>query len=250
MKEEQNNFTNESSTSEEELKTNQSGWKKVLRKKWFFPAVYLASAALILALITWYQSPNEFALDPEQPGTDPVQQQEEDAELDVSFENTQGDEDAIPVTTGDAENMVWPYANDEDVQIVLGYFDDQSSEEEQMAAMVEYEQSFSPHQGVDFSLVDGEAFNVLAALGGTVIVVDKEPLTGNYVEIEHKNGLITVYQSLEDVQVAEGDTVQQGDVIAVAGRNSFEQDLGVHLHFEVRKDGVSVNPDQYLATSE
>lgn len=255
MKEEQNqyqnNVTNESSAPEEEVQLKPSRWKRMIRRKWFFPAIYLASAALILALILWYQSPNDFALDPEQLGVGGVGlEQGDEMEPAYGFEDAYGEEDVVPVTgEAEAESMNWPYAQGANVQMILGYFDDNSSNEEQMAAMVEYNKSFHPHQGVDFALVDGEPFDVLAALSGKVIAADKEPLVGNYVEIEHENGLITVYQSLDDLQVAVGDQVKQGDVLGVAGRNVFEQSLGVHLHFEVRKDGVAVNPDEYLETA-
>lgn len=251
MKEDQQHSTNEQSLPEEEIKRTPSRWRRLVRKKWFFPAIYLASAALILALIMWYQNPNDFALDnPQQPeqGHISLEQAEQDPEL--GFESTYGagDEEAVPVTS-EAESMRWPYAEDANVHVVLGYFDDHASDEEQMAAMVEYERSFHPHQGMDFALRDGESFEVRAALSGKVIAADKEPLIGNYVEIEHEQGLVTVYQSLDDVQVAVGDTVKQGDRLGMAGRNVFEQGLGVHLHFEVRKDGVAVHPEEYIQTA-
>jgi stage II sporulation protein Q len=43
-----------------------------------------------------------------------------------------------------------------------------------------------------------------------------------------------------------GQEVKQGDVIAQAGRNNFEKEAGVHLHFEVRKGNQSVQPELYL----
>src|SRR5690606_18810165 len=61
-------------------------------------------------------------------------------------------------------------------------------------------------------------------------------------------GLETVYQSLAEVYVEEGDTVTQGTVLGIAGRNEYEQDLGNHVHFEVRKDGETVSPLEYLQT--
>ncbi len=232
----------------EEVKTTSSGWKKMLRRKWFFPAVYLAAAALILALITWYQNPNDYAIDSEELGFEDSVDYEAGQEEDVD-QVYQGDEDAVPVAS-EQEEMIWPVAQDEEVQVVLNFYEDDASEEEQSNAMVEYDRTYYPSQGISISRSDEESFDVIAALSGTVVAADKDPLVGHYVEVEHDNGLVTVYQSLEDLQVAEGDEVHQGDLLGSAGRNVFHQDLGIHVHFEVREDGVAVNPDEYLSQAE
>jgi stage II sporulation protein Q len=62
------------------------------------------------------------------------------------------------------------------------------------------------------------------------------------VQIQHPNGLVTVYQSLTDLKVQVGDEVKQGDLIAAAGQSEVATGEGVHLHFEVRNNGQSVNP--------
>ncbi|WP_025025734.1 M23 family metallopeptidase [Caldalkalibacillus mannanilyticus] len=241
MKEEQKN----QSSISEEMNVKPAGWKKFFKRKWFFPAIYLGLAALILALITWYQNPNDFEITTEDLGFDTISQESTDPKMSDYLVDEQREE-ALPVTAG-TESMAWPVAQDEEVQVVLGFFDDNATEEEQMAAMVEYDRAYHPHQGLDLSRPDGKTFDVLAALTGTVIAADKDPLVGYFVEIEHENGLVTVYQSLENIEVAEGDTVKQGDLLGQAGRNVFEKDLGIHLHFEVRENDVAVNPDQYLA---
>jgi stage II sporulation protein Q len=230
---------------EEEVKTT-SGWKKMLRKKWFFPAVYLAAAALILALITWYQNPNDFAIDRDELGYDQV---DFDSAPEEGVDQAHHDEGAVPVTSSQ-EEMIWPVAQDEEVQVVLSFYDDNASEEEQMNAMVEFDRSYHPSQGISISREDNEAFDVIAALSGTVVAADKDPLVGFFVEIEHDDGLVTIYQSLEDLKVAEGDQVKQGDFLGRAGKNLFHQELGVHVHFQVRENGIAVNPDQHLAKAE
>jgi stage II sporulation protein Q len=83
-------------------------------------------------------------------------------------------------------------------------------------------------------------------MDGKVIRVEDNPILGQFVEIQHDNGLVTVYQSLEDVKVQQGQNVTKGDVIAKAGKNQFEKEQGNHLHFEIRKDGKPVNPNQYI----
>ncbi|MGW9128919.1 peptidoglycan DD-metalloendopeptidase family protein, partial [Paenibacillus chitinolyticus] len=59
-----------------------------------------------------------------------------------------------------------------------------------------------------------------------------------------------VYQSLDNVTVKPGDEVTQGQVLGSAGRNEYEKDAGIHLHFEVRVDNKAVNPEQYLVSPE
>lgn len=225
--------------------TPPSGWKKMLKKKWFFPAVYLAAAALILALITWYQNPNDFAIDKDELGMDAVDYEStlEDDELGLNDE-------AIPVQS-QQEEMTRPVADDEDVQIVLNYYDDDGSEEANMAAMVEHNNTFYPSRGISYSKENGtESFDVLAVLSGKVLRAEKAPLVGFFVELQHEDGLVTVYQSLNELQVKEGDTVQQGDVLGQAGRNEIHKDLGLHLHFEVHEDGEPVNPNKHLSKAE
>jgi stage II sporulation protein Q len=242
MKEEQK----KTASSSEETQTP-SRWKAFLKKKWFFPAVYLGAAALILAVIFWYQNPNDYAIDSDQ--LDPNTTDFESA-VDHEWDDVYGqDGDSVPVTST-SEKMAWPVAQDEDVQVVLSYFDDNAAEEDLVNAMVEYDGSFYPSQGISLSRADNEPFDVLAALSGTVILADKEPLMGYVVEIEHENGLVTAYQSLSEVNVEVGDEVAQGEKIGVAGNNEFHKELGVHVHFEVRENGVAVNPDVYLSQAE
>lgn len=252
MKEDQNKTTlseenNHEQNQEHQSKAAPSAWKKMMRKKWFFPAVYLAAAALILALITWYQNPNDFAIDKDELGLDTIE--EYDAEMENGDE-TSLDDGVVPVQ-GHQEDMIRPVADDENVQVVLNYYDDSSSEEANMAAMVEHNNTFYPSRGISFSKEAGEeSFDVLAALSGKVVRADKAPLVGNFVEIQHEDGLMTVYQSMENLYVKEGDEVEQGHVLGQAGRNELHKDLGIHLHFEVHEDGEPVNPNKHLSQAE
>ncbi|MNJ79273.1 Stage II sporulation protein Q [compost metagenome] len=62
--------------------------------------------------------------------------------------------------------------------------------------------------------------------------------------IDHKNGFETVYGHLSSYKVSEGDIVEKGQNIGIMG--STGNSTGVHLHFEVHKDGVMQNPLKYL----
>ncbi|MNE67260.1 Stage II sporulation protein Q [compost metagenome] len=83
-------------------------------------------------------------------------------------------------------------------------------------------------------------------MGGKVTRVEEVPLLGFVVEITHANNLKTVYESVADVKVKQDAEVKQGDVIANAGRNEIEKDLGNHVHFAVYENGELVNPTTVL----
>jgi stage II sporulation protein Q len=224
---------------EEALKTvegaqGQASWKKLLAKKWVFPAVYMAAAAIILTLMWVYQ------------GADNKSATGTDGGLTVSSsETTPGGNAAVPVTAN-AETMQWPVKDKSAVKTSLGFYDTGATDEEKAAAMVSFENTMQPHTGIDFSSPDNQPFDVAAASSGKVTIVEQNPVVGHIVEIESPNGLVTVYQSLAEVKVAKGAEIKKGDIIAKAGRNELEKDEGYHVHFEVRQDGNAVNPAQYL----
>ena len=106
------------------------------------------------------------------------------------------------------------------------------------------------HKAID--LVAGDSKEVLAVADGTVINVYNNYLEGAVIEISHANGLVSVYKSLnQDMSVSVGDSVSAGQVIAtISDTMAQESNSGSHLHFEMLKDGVKVNPHNYLNFSE
>ena len=137
---------------------------------------------------------------------------EESTEPDVTH-----DDDALPVVVS-AEEMEWPVAEPEWMAVIRPFYDENASNEVKQAAMIRYENMFMPSTGIALvSNEQEEPFDVLAALSGTVTRVDNLPLVGNIVELEHEDGLKTIYHSLANVAVEEGAQVVQGEVIAQAG---------------------------------
>ncbi len=96
------------------------------------------------------------------------------------------------------------------------------------------------HPAVDFV----GSGNVVAVLDGKVIDVEKTSIDGNVVTIEHADGYVSIYKSLDSaITVNKGDTVKAGDKIGVASSSMMsELNTGAHLHFELKKNGVYVNP--------
>jgi len=110
------------------------------------------------------------------------------------------------------------------------------------------------HKGVDLVRYGVGGDNILAFAAGTVTVAkDTVPgldkvnnLGGNTIEIDHGNGYRTRYLHLKykSLTVKVGGKVKAGQVIAVMGTTGYS--TGVHLHFEVRKNGDPIDPMPYL----
>ena len=104
-------------------------------------------------------------------------------------------------------------------------------------------QSF--HEGIDFPAMTGT--EIVAAASGKVIAAGWHPQYGKIVEIDHGNGLVSVYAHTSQVFVNEGDLVMRGQRVALVG--STGRSTGPHLHFEVRLNGVPQNPARFLRSS-
>jgi murein DD-endopeptidase MepM/ murein hydrolase activator NlpD len=98
------------------------------------------------------------------------------------------------------------------------------------------------HHGLDIDAPKGS--QVKAAAGGKVVRGGIESLYGNLVEIDHGNGYRTVYAHLSERLVEAGDTVPRGGVIGKVGETG--RTTGPHLHYEVRVNGLPVNPVRFL----
>jgi stage II sporulation protein Q len=218
---------------EEEKKqaSRKSGMQRFFKKRWVYPAVYITAAALILTSVLWYQSRGEQSVDPS----------------DYSY-NGSKDNDAVEVTRG-METFAWPVLNPDDVEIKKKFYDANASEEEQVAALVFYDNTYHPNTGIDIGMKNGEEFDVVAAMSGEVTNVEEDALLGNKIVIEHSDGVVTQYQSVKDIQVKIGDKVKQGQKIAKAGKSMINEEAGVHVHFEIRKDNVPVDPLAYFKKS-
>jgi murein DD-endopeptidase MepM/ murein hydrolase activator NlpD len=103
--------------------------------------------------------------------------------------------------------------------------------------------SKSKHFAIDVALAKNTP--IKAMLNGTVIFADWTPSTGNVVIIRHNNGFISVYKHAASLTKSQGDVVRTGEVIALAG-STGQESTGVHLHFELWKDGYAIDPTQFI----
>lgn len=103
------------------------------------------------------------------------------------------------------------------------------------------------HKGVDFKAPIGTP--IIATADGVVksVIYDKKGY-GKYVIIAHGNMYETLYAQLSAFKVEQGQEVKQGDIIGLSG--SSGSSTGPHLHYEIRKSGVSVNPAEYFKVTK
>ena len=98
------------------------------------------------------------------------------------------------------------------------------------------------HSGIDIPADQGAV--ILAAADGTVTETGFDAARGNYLVLDHGDGLTTLYAHCRNVDVKEGDTVKVGEMVAAVGSTGMS--TGPHLHFEVRQDGEAQNPVAYF----
>ena len=102
------------------------------------------------------------------------------------------------------------------------------------------------HQGLDLSTRRGEP--IVATASGRVVSTGTSGDLGLVVEIDHGNGIVTVYGHTQRAFVRPGQEVVRGQVIAAVG--SSGRSTNPHLHYEVRVDDRSVNPRRYVLESD
>lgn len=98
------------------------------------------------------------------------------------------------------------------------------------------------HNGIDFG--SGRGTEIYAASSGKVVLAEFNNSFGNYTVIEHKDGQSTAYAHLDRLAVSKGDIVKKGQIIGYSG--STGRSTGPHLHYEVRTNGIPVDPKGYL----
>jgi murein DD-endopeptidase MepM/ murein hydrolase activator NlpD len=102
------------------------------------------------------------------------------------------------------------------------------------------------HQGIDILAPLGTP--VRAAKGGIAFAGLHKKGLGRYVEIKHKNGLVTIYSHLSEIYILPVQRVRQGQLIGAVGKTGNARYNGIepHLHFEIRRKGVAMDPKKYL----
>lgn len=100
----------------------------------------------------------------------------------------------------------------------------------------------STHTGLDIACASGTDIKVVAS--GTVTFAASNGSYGNLVKVDHGNGIETWYGHCSKIYAKVGQKVEAGDIVAAVG--STGNSTGPHLHFEIRIDGNTVNPQNYM----
>lgn len=98
------------------------------------------------------------------------------------------------------------------------------------------------HPGIDIANESGTP--IVAAADGTVVSSSWYGGYGNMVEIDHGNGIVTIYGHTSQMLVTPGQQVKKGQLIARMGSTGYS--TGPHVHYEVRVNGTAVNPSSFL----
>jgi len=104
------------------------------------------------------------------------------------------------------------------------------------------DESGGHHQGIDFAVKEGT--NVAATAAGVVISAGWDDVLGNLIIIDHENGYLTTYAHNRELLAKKGERVSRGSVIALSGNTGHSS--APHLHYEIMKDGVAIDPAPYL----
>ena len=103
--------------------------------------------------------------------------------------------------------------------------------------------SLAAHQGDDYTVSEGS--RVFATADGRIKeIITKRTSSGNTVVIDHGNGYETVYSHLGKIYARRGERVRRGDIIAQSGNTGLS--LAPHLHYEIRHNGMRVDPIHYF----
>ncbi|HEY4389738.1 MAG TPA: M23 family metallopeptidase [Paenibacillus sp.] len=98
------------------------------------------------------------------------------------------------------------------------------------------------HAGIDIGAKEGDP--VYAAAAGEIITVAQDNSHGKYIVIQHPEGLQSWYLHLSKISVSEGDFIKKGQTIGKVGNTG--RSTGSHLHFEIVKNGKTIDPLPYL----
>lgn len=148
----------------------------------------------------------------------------------------------IPVAALKDTEIIKPFSS-ETVNIEIDYYDKDGDETSQQNSLILYENTYMPNTGILYSST--EEFEVLSTLEGTVTKISKDDLLGNVVEVTHSSNLIITYYSLNNVNVVEGQTLKQSDVIGTSGKNNISSTSDYMMLFEVSLNGNNIDPENY-----
>lgn len=160
---------------------------------------------------------------------------EEEKRREEEEKNNQGSDSSAtvrpPTNETSSDKMIWPLPGDGRIFSYFGY------RKAPTAGASTY------HRGLDIGGETGAS--IVAVLAGTVEISTYSPTSGNYVIVNHGNGLRSAYLHCSKLLVSVGDYVKQGEVVGLVGSTGIS--TGPHLHFGVSINNVYVDPLDYIS---
>lgn len=152
-------------------------------------------------------------------------------EAQIAAERKRLEEMNKPVQTYDGGTFIWPCPSSKRVTSPFGW---------RKHPVYHYDRF---HNGVDIGAKSGS--DILAAYNGTVVAAAWNASMGNYIMINHGDGLYTIYMHCSKFYISQGQYVTRGQVIAAVGSTGVS--TGPHLHFGVRLNGEYKDPLTYVS---
>ena len=195
-------------------------------KKMIIPLIYISAVILIVAsILLVISSINKYLTIPK----------DYNYAVDTKFENV------VPVVETQT-TIINPYLSD-DVKVGKYFYDFEADEERQQNSIIFYENTYMQNSGVDY--VSDSVFDIVAVLDGEVISVETDSTLGNIIKLKHDKNLITVYQGIDNIDLKEGNTVNQGTIIGTSGTSKINTNYTTSLHFEVYYNGELMDPENF-----
>lgn len=203
--------------------------KDKLQRYIFLGALILVFAAFFISLAL-IDNDDEPPIDENPPG-----QNDEDEDDDDDDDDDEDDiiEESFKIPTND------------DYEIVRKFYDIEADMEENELAIHIFNNIYSNSKGVSIASKNEDSFEVVASLTGVVEKVEENALRGYIVTIKHDDDIHTQYSSLSSVNVAEGDVVEQGELVGISGISEYDE-LNSHVHFKVLKKNMCYNPETLI----
>lgn len=142
----------------------------------------------------------------------------------------------------DKEEVVYTFSAPlESEYVIVRDFFDFDSLGQNANAYIEFDGKYVMSKGTGFALESDEEFNVITIYPGTVTNIDESEVLGTTITIDHGD-LISVYYSVQNVNVNVGDNVTANEVIAKSSASSFDINASVHVHVQI----ISTTTNEYI----
>jgi len=197
--------------------------KKLVLKPFVLPTIYILMVIALMSIST----------------TMIYNDEESD---DITYVPDEIIDEILPVISTEEVYVAAPYKSDK-VTIATGYYNYLGDSISQENSIIKYDNTYLQNSGVTYS--SDELFDIMSVMDGKVTKVYQNDILGNIVEITHDKNMISIYQMMSEVNVKENQTIKQGEVIGKSGKSELSHKEN-NLHLELLKDGIVVNPEDYI----